>query len=415
MDYIKGRKDEVSKILETLSYLTEQDKFKHKVRVLLLERELDDDLSRTVFTSKTRKHYFTYLVNEKEVPLQLEEMEEDARWSIIEQVVGNSDDPELIDKVRSNKVGILMELDKQDPEKRPLFAFFSGVALREGTDITGWNTNDNLKYHLERLEHKVWSQLEIWKDESLRTPLKHLIWLAAISEYLTFEDMEIIKDLPPFKKLAQRWEEETFWEQLSALFRMERSGEVKADFPGLKPDLLAEYFIATHLSKILEKPVLHAHLPVLYRAAWNISPERVWWMSWLTCSNFLDKASSGLIHYINWISTAADLEEPTVGFFLNNLANFHKDQNRLEEAEQYYLKAIENGHVDALCNLAILYWHTNQNKCLSWEYMVSYQDNNPKKTIQDYLMQLIISAWTENSFYQENKLAILKGITKGHF
>src|SRR5690606_16366306 len=111
------------------------------------------------------------------------------------------------------------------------------VALKEGVSIDGWNTQDNLKYHLQRLEDKVWSQLDIWNDKSLRTPLKNLIWLAALCEYLTFEDMEKIKELAPFKRLSERWDEELFWEQLRSLFRMENLGANEGNFPGLKPDL----------------------------------------------------------------------------------------------------------------------------------------------------------------------------------
>src|SRR5690606_29385998 len=121
----------------------------------------------------------------------------------------------------------------------PLFAFFTGVALREGANITGWNTNDNLKYHLDRLENKIWSQIELWRDPSLRTPIRHLIWLAAIMEYLTHEDLGQIMGLAPFKKLGEKAEDDGFWEQLESLFRIERIGENKADFPGLNPDLLA--------------------------------------------------------------------------------------------------------------------------------------------------------------------------------
>src|SRR5690606_1367603 len=147
----------------------------------------------------------------------------------------------------------------------------------------------NLKYHLQRLEDKVWSQVDIWNDGRLKMPLRHLIWLAAICEYLTFEDLEKIKELGPFKRLADRWDEELFWEQLSSLFRMEGAGSPEVNFPGLKPDLLAEFFIISHLSKILEKPIFHGHLPILYRSAWNIRAEQVWGMSWLTISNFLDE------------------------------------------------------------------------------------------------------------------------------
>src|SRR5690606_18354041 len=172
-------------------------------------------------------------------------------------------------------------------------------------------------------------------------PLKHLIWLAAICEYLTYEDMERIKELAPFKKLGDRWDEEFFWEQLGSLFKMENVGTNEGNFPGLKPDLLAEFYITSYLTTMLQSPMFSTHLPVLYHLAWNIRPEQVWWMSWLTVSNFLDEKSSGLAHYMNWFSTVQDIENQYGGMLLFNLALLYQNLNRLEEAELYYLKAIE--------------------------------------------------------------------------
>ncbi|WP_209330426.1 tetratricopeptide repeat protein [Lunatimonas salinarum] len=361
-DYIKGRKEEISKILESLSYLSEQNYFEYNVRVLLLEREFDEDLSRIIFTSKTRTHYFTYYQNGKEVPLHLAEMDEDDRWQIVLQVVKESNDPEVIDFLLSQKTAILRELEIQDPEKRPLFAFFSAVAIREGASITGWNTNDNLKFHLQRLEDKVWNQLDIWKDESSRLALKNLIWLAAVCEFLTFKDFERIKELPPFKRLGARWEEESFWKQLESLFRMENSESSEGKFPGLKPDLLAEFYISSHLSNLYEKPMFHSYLPILYNSVWNIRPERVWWMSFLTFSNFLDETFPGLNHYIKWVSETEILENHYVGMLFFNLAIHYQKQHRLEEAEEFYLNATRNGHIGAINNLALIYQELNRTK-----------------------------------------------------
>ncbi|MBI0397972.1 SEL1-like repeat protein [Cyclobacterium marinum] len=282
-------------------------------------------------------------------------MEEDSRWKIIEQVISELDDPDMLSDVLSRKDSILLGLDKQDPEKRPLFAFFSAVALSEGVSISGWNTNDNLKYHLHRLENKVWSQLDIWKNKNLRTTLGNLIWLAAICEDLTFEDIEKIKNLSPFKRLNDYWEEDSFWEQLESLFKMENSEESKTNFPGLKPDLLAEYYITNHISKTLKNPRLLKSLPILYNAAWNIRPDRVWLMSYLSISNFYNEASSGLNHYLKWVSIAKDLKNEYVGLFFYNLAHLNQRLSRMEEAEKFFLLAIKNNHFGAPNNLGVFY------------------------------------------------------------
>src|SRR5690606_1967463 len=117
---------------------------------------------------------------------------------------------------------------------------------------------------------------------------------------------------------------------------------------------------------------------------------------------------------------------------LNNLAILYKNLNRLEEAERYYLKAIEKGHVDALNNLRILYENLNrleeaekyylkaiekgevnafknfaiycwEKKVVAWNLMKTYIKNTKGKIIQDRLILLLISAWAKKRFFEENR------------
>ena len=52
-----------------------------------------------------------------------------------------------------------------------------------------------------------------------------------------------------------------------------------------------------------------------------------------------------------------------------NLANLYSEQNKPEFAEQYYIKAIENGDIYAKNNLLILYYSFNKNKEKASEYI----------------------------------------------
>ena len=93
---------------------------------------------------------------------------------------------------------------------------------------------------------------------------------------------------------------------------------------------------------------------------------------------------------------------------LYNLASLYDDQNKLAEAESYYLRAIEKGDIDALNNLAILY--KNQNKLAEAE---SYYLRAIEKGNIGALNNLA------NLYADQNKLAesesyYLKAIEKGH-
>ncbi len=470
LDYVKSEKEKVGSILETLASLAEQDKFEYKVRVILLEREFDKDLRQSLFNTKTRSHYFSYVLNEEEKPYDLSELEEEARWEIIKQVISESDEQEILASIIARKQEILTELDKQDPEKRPLFAFFTAVALREGEDITGWNTNDNLSYHLNRLESKVWGQNKLWADEKLRSPLKNMIWLAAILEYLSFEDIEKIRENSLFKKLADQWEDALFWEQLESLFKLDGSKDQQDGIPGLKPDLLAEFFICKHITNLQAMPILKTQLFSLYDLAWQIAPDRVWWMSWLTFSNYSERETKSLSHYIQWLKNDCEHNSLHLGTLFFNLAILYKEQGKADQAEEYYLKAIAQGHVGALFNLAILYqeqgeadqaeayylkaiaqgnvgalnnlallykekgkadqaeeyylkaiaqgdvgallnltilfWQTNKQKEKSWELISLHADTDQGKTLKSKISRLVISAWIGLPFYPENRVKL---------
>src|SRR5690606_16069509 len=79
---------------------------------------------------------------------------------------------------------------------------------------------------------------------------------------------------------------------------------------------------------------------------------------------------------------------------------------------QYFLKAIENGHVGALKSLAIYYWEKNKKKDVSWTFIVSYIQHTKKETIQDRLIILLISAWAKKTFFQENRFKVLNEFIK---
>ncbi len=57
---------------------------------------------------------------------------------------------------------------------------------------------------------------------------------------------------------------------------------------------------------------------------------------------------------------------------LNNLANLYSNQGKNAEAEKFYGQAIEKGHVNALNNLAILYFETNQKPKVALAYAREY-------------------------------------------
>ena len=358
-DYVKARTSEVKSALEKLSAIRGQ--LKCKVRVLLIDREYDKETLKALVTDRTRYAYYTYRLDQPEIPYHLTTLEDKARWSIIKQLV---QDTECESGTLANQRVIMQQLDAQDPLKRPLFAFFTGVALAEGQDISQWNVHDNLQYHIQRQEDKIWSQIPLWQDH--KTSIKNLIWLATIAEYLTYEDVKSILtncgDLVELDRKNGELSENSF-NQLENLFSFigeSTNGEHAADFLGLKPDLLGEYFIISHLEDLLQNSRFKAKATNLVETAWYIRPERVWWMTFLTFLNFQE--SEGYKWMEDWLKSFIpdkySAASSYLGGFLNNLALSYEEQGKIEKTEkveQFFLKAIALGNIKAINNLALLY------------------------------------------------------------
>ncbi|MDZ7695134.1 MAG: tetratricopeptide repeat protein [Balneolaceae bacterium] len=347
-DYVQTQNNasKVNTILELLS--AKEDTYSKKIRVLLIDREFEEKTIDELNTVNTRDKYYSYTLHEQNEPHKLSKLEDEARWAIMSQMFkGSKKDQELLEKKE-----ILMNfLDQQDPLKRPLFALFSGIALAEGEDISDWNTNDNLKYHIKRLEKKFWSQNSLW-EEGYENDIKNIIWLATICVFLTTEDIEEIKN--GFSNIITFDISTKRFEQLNELFGSTNfTKESRINYLGIKPELLAEFFIIEYLREVYQRPGSGSQeMPIkLQDAAWRIRPELVWWMTYLTAKNYNGEDNFKQIEkFIEQYQNGSNF-----GNLLNNLAVLYSDQNEKNKAELYFLKAIEHKHTDAIFNLAKMF------------------------------------------------------------
>jgi TPR repeat protein len=64
---------------------------------------------------------------------------------------------------------------------------------------------------------------------------------------------------------------------------------------------------------------------------------------------------------------------------LYNLALLYKNQDKTELAERYYLLAIDKGDINALNNLAFLYFETNQKKSEALSLITTFYEKRKEK------------------------------------
>jgi len=93
---------------------------------------------------------------------------------------------------------------------------------------------------------------------------------------------------------------------------------------------------------------------------------------------------------------------------LNNLAKLYSEQSKIKEAEDYYLQAIEKGDVDALNNLAIFYSEQSRIKEAEDYYLQAIEKGDV-----DALNNLAI-LYQEESRIEEAEKYYLKAIKKNH-
>jgi|GEM_PF-394481 len=431
IDYAQARPEEAQHIIDILCTRFNKNTLSKKVRVILLERHFDQNLTDKLFSAhiKSSETYF----GDGQHPIRLNKLEEDARWQIILQTNKGKEAEKYVIK---NKAEILAQLNKQDPDKRPLFTFFSGVALSEGQNINDWNTHDNLAYHLKRQEDKIWSKSPLW--ERFSGELRNLIWLASICEYLTFEDLLIIhKETVLIGDFDPKQISDLEYQQLKVLFAANGKSEDPSHMTGIKPDLLAEYYLVTHLVTLQKDERKRGSINQLINICWKIRPERVWWMAYLTYENFQEHNGHVLLldaiihlkntkdtpffgmlcHNLGFKSHNIDSSkseryyrlaiENGVAGAMNNLANLYISQERHAEVEEYFLLAIENGVTDAIGNLARFYESQERHAEAEKYYLQAIRNGNVS------ILANLANSYRNQEKYAEAEKYYLKAVENG--
>jgi hypothetical protein len=258
------------------------------VRVLLIDREAHESWLNSV--NSTPEVSGTFEGKELTDYLQLSDNDENISWKIIEEVFRKAQKP-----ITQAPDEILNNLRTIDPENRPLFAFFVGIALAEGVDISDWNIGKMLKYHLIRIEEHVWKKDTRWDENQWKNEghlYKNLLALATLTRGLTPEQLKNLN------KQNKEWLpakiDKTRFEVLSHLNHKETP-----IYEGLQPDILGEYFVLYSLSKYEETECIEP-IQDLFTTAWDLNGVGMANMTFLTHKDFSNKdfAQQEIIHKI---------------------------------------------------------------------------------------------------------------------
>lgn len=241
----------------------------NNLRLLLLERNTDgnwwDDFKEDAEVWSCR-----FLLDEKNQPiLPLSGFNEAKRWQIIKEVYQKSNKQEI----SYDREEILMQLDRLDPQKRPLFAFFMGIALADGhfANLRQWNVHNLLDSLLAREKREFWKVHETYEQKEPKLH-ENLLALVTLTQGLPQDTIsELCEGIAKNRKWLPGEPDINLFNSMAQV----REDEGEHIWEGLQPDLLGEYFVLTRLKEWLHrvnKSKAEKEIIALIQAAWETNP-----------------------------------------------------------------------------------------------------------------------------------------------
>ncbi len=343
IDYAKMRDiEQLKKMFKSLSRYSQSNLNGKKVRVVLFERFFDEEFLKDVTSTIPKDFYF--LKEGKITPLELQALNDSSRWKIIKQMIEESEVLSNDQKTSfyAQEKLLIEELDKIDSEHRPLFAFIYGYAISVGEkDKIGTLTvNNALSYVIDRLEITYWNNLST-KYSIPKETVKTFAMVAALCEEISFDKIAELLDKDEDRTRSKRFFKVpgTFDpdELLKPLLGVSPNNSEKLVYQGMKPDLIAEYLILSHLEHLRAKYTEQVCIEMLNQI-WTLQPEGVSNMIFLTHQNFYEDKRFNIIEQFLDQLTPQDSTSLLFSFFLvskigstlfyndleaNNLINFH--------------------------------------------------------------------------------------------
>jgi len=240
IDYALSKIENVVEIIKSLKQRS--DKYKYPVRLLLLDREVNEIWKKKLNTIiELEDSLYKEDLNSESSSLELKPLDDKFSWNIVEQVIKKEKEAKWT-LIETKKEEILKSLHFIDSLHRPLFTFLAAMSFAIEDDIRYWNTNNLLMKTLSRFEG-LWSQYV--DNDALEDKIKTILLLNTLYGKLTNNDLE---------KLIKSFNIGINLSELTKSYLFIADHEFKNNklyWNGLQPDILGEFFILKGLQGIL--------------------------------------------------------------------------------------------------------------------------------------------------------------------
>lgn len=247
VDYAAEHVEETRSMLLALVARAAQPRGHLRVRVLLLERDAAGEWMQRLIGSRS-DGYALESARYARSPLVLGPLGEEALWASACSVLENAA------RRAPPRASLLHELREIDPLGRPLFALLAADALVAHRSVRAWDRERLMRDVLAR-ERERWAQLGV------TTHYENLLALATLAGDLT----EAVLAHPP-PGIAMPADESFDRALYGVMTQCDREGEA---LPGLKPDLLGEFFVLEHVRGRNER-VTARQAADLLAGAWSV-------------------------------------------------------------------------------------------------------------------------------------------------
>jgi pimeloyl-ACP methyl ester carboxylesterase len=247
VDYAARDTERTGRLLRTLSGRGAPDgtmRLSAPVRVLLIERMGNGDwLDKIVGTGTTKAQ-----VEAAHAPEDLQLLALSDPWPIFEFVLDQSQKP-LPDKPET-----LAALEKIDPERRPLFAYFMADAIAVGHDVRHFDAERLLDDVINR------GRENYWKPAGATAREERLLALATMTGGLPVSALESVTE-----KLLPAWDIDRHPAAFLAMTGRESGEKIAA----LEPNIVGEHFA---LSCLAQKNLSDTDRARFCDLAWRLNP-----------------------------------------------------------------------------------------------------------------------------------------------
>ena len=246
-DYMQEHAKEIGAWMEQLN----ENPHSLPIRVLLVEREADDNRDTTAWTKqlyeKTRHttkvkgacYQEEFLKLQPLCDADLLEIIENYAKELNKKALTDAEKQMLLDKLKSVDTGLC----------RPLYAMFLTDAYVEGKNPERWNKKEILDYVTEREKRILKFNMDhaLGKaDKTLYTACLHLLSMATVLQDASLEELQ--KLCPDLWKTIEKKADDYDDVFDSPVDMLEQVGlAVTGQVPALRPDLIGEYYVYTWL------------------------------------------------------------------------------------------------------------------------------------------------------------------------